>query len=245
MFIGGLNAILAAQPNTIPAFVGRDLYWKDLELVDASVIRTLASAQVVLAAVYCHKMGHAFTDPDPEGSFVSNLLLMMGFVDKTTGRPRKEHINCVERLFMIYADHEMSNATVTMLHAGSTRADPMSCVIAALSSGYGPIHGGALDVAYAMLRGVGSPQGVPSLIDAVKARKAVLYGFGHRLYEARDPRARLFRDALSDIQGKQAPDPLLAVAEEVDRMASQDEIFTSRGVRINADLYACFTYTTL
>jgi len=36
-----------------------------------------------------------------------------------------------------------------------------------------------------------------------------------------------------------------AVAEEIDRTASQESFFTSRGVRINADFYACFTYTTL
>jgi len=245
MLQGGLLAMLSAQSNTIPAFVGRDLYWKDMAAVDASVVRAMVTSQVVLAAVYCHKMGHAFTNPDPEGSFVSNLLLMMRFVDKATGKPRSEHVECIERLFLIYADHEMSNATAAMLHAASTRADPIFCIVAALSAGYGTLHGGALDVAYSMLRKVGSPQGVPSLIAAVKDRKTILYGFGHRIYKARDPRAQMFRDALSEIQRDKASDPLLAVAEEIDRTASQDSFFTSRGVRMNADLYACFTYTTL
>ena len=38
---------------------------------------------------------------------------------------------------------------------------------------------------------------------------------------------------------------LLAVAVEIDRIASQDVYFTSRNLKANADLYGCFVYTAL
>jgi citrate synthase len=39
--------------------------------------------------------------------------------------------------------------------------------------------------------------------------------------------------------------PLLQVALEVDRVASEDAYFTSRNLKANADLYGCFLYTAL
>lgn len=108
------------------------------------------------------------------------------------------------------------------------------------------IHGGALDAAYRMLERVGSPENVPNLLAAVKRREQLLYGFGHRIYNARDPRAKMFLDVLKEVQGETGKeDPLLAVAEEVDRLASQDEFFHRRGIHINPDLYACFACTAM
>ena len=39
--------------------------------------------------------------------------------------------------------------------------------------------------------------------------------------------------------------PLLAIALEIDKIASADQYFTSRNLKANADLYGCFVYTAL
>ena len=147
---------------------------------------------------------------------------------------------------MLYADHGMANATAAFLHTASTRADPMSCLIAALSAGYGPLHGGAIDMVYHMLSGVGSVDNVPALIEEVKrGRKSgkKLYGFGHRIYETEDPRAGLVKKLLSEFDTSKLE--ILKVAEEIERLASVDEWFKSRRIRMNVDRYGCFVYTAL
>ena len=248
MLQAGLSAMLATQGSTIPAFVGKELYWKDMPAVDSAIVRTLASVRAILATMYCHRQRRPLTEPDldPKCSFTYNLLLAFGIVDECTQKPSAKYVSWTERCLLIYADHEMSSATFVFLTTASAHTDPLSCYLSALSSAYGMIHGGALDAAYRMLERVGSPENVPNLLAAVKRREQLLYGFGHRIYKARDPRAKMFLDVQRELQeetGKK--DPLLVIAEEVDRLASQDPFFQRRRIHINPDLYACFALTAM
>ncbi|KAL8898831.1 MAG: hypothetical protein Q9207_006509 [Kuettlingeria erythrocarpa] len=241
MFQGGLAAALAAQSDTIPAFIGKDIYSNDMGVVDASIVRTLATAQLLFAAIYCHRQNQARAEPDPEGSFASNLLLMMHFVDEKTGKPDPKYVRWIEKILLIYADHEMSCATFVFVTAASARSDPLSCYLAAVSALYGIIHGGAVDAAHTMLQRVGDVDGIPRLLAAVKDRKELLYGYGHRIYKARDPRAAELLAILKEVRAEtDSDDPLFSVAEEIDRLASEDPFFQERGVRINADFYLNF-----
>lgn len=241
MLQGGLSAMLAAQSHTIPAFIGKDIYSNDLGVVDASITRTLATAQLLFATIYCHRQGKALAEPDPEGSFAYNLLLMMSFVDEETQKPDPKYVQWIEKFLLIYADHEMSCATFAFVTAASTRSDPLSCYLAAVSTLYGIIHGGAVDAAYTMLQRVSNVDGIPSLIAAIKSREKLLYGYGHRIYKARDPRAATLLGLLEEIRAEtKSDDPLFLVAEEIDRVASEDPFFQERGVRINADFYLNF-----
>lgn len=238
--------MLAIQSSSIPAFVGKEMYSNNMHTIDSSIIRLLKTAQVIFASVYCHRLGRAVGNPDPNGSYTYNLLLMMGFVDEKTQRPDPKHILWIERILLIYADHEMSCATFTFLTAASAHSDPLSCYLAAVSTLYGIIHGGALDAAYLMLQRVSRLDNVPSLMAAVKQRQELLYGFGHRIYAARDPRAHMLLQTLKEIQAEtQSVDPLFEVAEEIDREASRDPFFQERGIRINADFYTNFICTAM
>ena len=182
--------MLATHSSVIPAFVGENVYLKNKHIVDSSITRTLQTAQVIFAAVYCHRQRRALADPDPDGSYAYNLLLMMGFVDEGTRKPNPTYISWVEKLLLVYADHEMSCATFAFLTTASAQSDPLSCYLAAFTTLYGAIHGGAVDPSYLMLKRVGSVDNVPSLMTAVKKREEILYGYGHRIYIARDPERR-------------------------------------------------------
>ncbi|KAL9579864.1 MAG: hypothetical protein Q9212_004849, partial [Teloschistes hypoglaucus] len=229
MFQAGLSAMLAVQASTIPAFTGKNAYLKDMHAVDASIVRTLRTAQVIFAAVYCHRQGKELAELDPDQPLAYNLLLMMGFVNGKTQRPDPKHVRWLEKILLIYADHEMSCATFAFLTAASAHSDPLSCYLTGLTTLYGVIHGGAIDAAYLMLQRVGSLNQVADLMAAVKRREKVLFGFGHRVYIARDPRAQLLLDLLHEIQANEKTvDPLFTIAEEIDRLASKDPFFQER-----------------
>ena len=213
-----------------------------MEYIDKALMRTISSIAVIVSLVYRRQHNKAFTPPAPDGSFISNILLMMGLVEEDSGVPSPKIVDCLERLWILYLDHEMTNSTTAFLHVASTLADQISCCTAYVASGNGPLHAGAVDLAYGNLQRLGTPEGVPGLIVDVKARKYRLYGYGHRIYKTVDPRIKNMLDELSE---RKHDNPLLAVALEIDRIASTDEYFTSRDLKANADLYGCFVYTAL
>ena len=67
-----------------------------------------------------------------------------------------------------------------------------------------------------------------------------LWGFGHRIFKAYDPRALIFKDLLLDFNQRigMEKDPLLEIALEVEKQATQDEYFISRGLYPNIDFFS-------
>jgi citrate synthase len=219
---------------------GKPYYLNNLERVDAAIIRLIAKEAVSIALVHCHKRGIDFTPAHPDSSFLGNLLRMMGKPD-----PDGKIEGTLERLWVLYADHEMTNSTAAFLHAASTLTDPLSCSVAGIISAYGPLHGGAIDLAYRAFEEVGEVGNVPQLIAKVKAKKQRLFGYGHRVYKTVDPRSKYILQMIDENMERFQADPLLRVALEIDRVARVDPYFTSRKLRANADLYGCLMYTAL
>ncbi len=196
MVIAGLSAWVAADPTVIPAHMGKNIYQGDIAQVDKQIVRVLSALGTVVALTYCRLTERPFVPADPSASFISNILTMMSFVDKATGKPDPKHVDCLERLWVLYADHELTNSTSAFLHVASTLADPFTCLIASAAAAYGPLHGGAIDTALKQIQKIGKPENVPSLIADVKAKKFRLFGYGHRIYKTVDPRSVYIRECV-------------------------------------------------
>ncbi|KAF2021111.1 citrate synthase [Aaosphaeria arxii CBS 175.79] len=222
---------------------GRPHYVKNMPAVDAAIVRTLSAFAVVIALAYCHKRGKEFTAADPNGSFIGNCLLMMGFTQN--GKPDATIERCFEKLWILYANHEMTNSTAAFLHTASSLTDPISGLAAALLSGYGPLHGAAIECAFTDFERIGVPANVPAFLDEVKGGKQRLFGYGHRVYKAVDPRAKWIRAMLDQHKDRVYGNELLQVAMEIDRLALNDPYFKSRNLKVNADLYGTFLYTAM
>ena len=246
MVLAGLSAFAASHSETVPTAVGdAGLYQGKLKAVDHAIIRTLSSMTILSALIYSHQHGREMMPPIPGKSLVENLLLMMGFVDKKTKMPDPKTVKILGRLWVLYCDHEMTNSTAAFLHVASTLADPISCCTAYVASGNGPLHAGAIDLAYKEFARLGTSDNVPAMIADVKAKKHRLFGYGHRIYKTVDPRAKFIKAMLDDFADEAKQHPLFSVAMKIDEIASQDSYFTSRNLKVNADLYGCFVYTAL
>ena len=139
MVIAGLAAFAALDEGSYKTHNASAAYYLgNLKTVDAAIVRSLSALATTVALVYCHKRNRQFRQPQKDGTFIGNLLLMMGVSDKHTEE-------CLERLWILYADHEMTNSTAAFLHAASNLTDPMSCMISGVVSAYGPLHGGKLE----------------------------------------------------------------------------------------------------
>ncbi|KAH9890818.1 citrate synthase-like protein [Xylariomycetidae sp. FL2044] len=77
-------------------------------------------------------------------------------------------------------------------------------------------------------------------VEQVKRRERRLFGYGHRVHKAEDPRLAIIKGLLDELDVTPAKNPLMGIAREIDRVAAGDEYFTSRGLRANADFYFGF-----
>ena len=241
--------------------MGRDIYSNDIRFIDAKIPRSISALGTIVAMSYCHTNSIPFTYPTSSPSatstaspFVTNILTMMNYVDPTTQRPRAEDVSTLSKLWILYADHALTPSTSSFLLTASTLADPLTSASCAIATAYGPLHGGAIDMAYKTIREVGSVENVTQLIGEVVRKEKRLPGYGHRVYRVPDPRVGIIKEMLAqpslskrlDGQGKEREgDGFLKVALEIDAQAQQHPYFVKRRLHANADLFGAFVYTAM
>jgi len=241
----GLSAWAAAQPENVPVARGRSIYDNDKQAIDDGIYRSLAAFSTVVAMTYCHQNGIVFTDRvDTDLSTIENMLIMMGRVD-SFGNANIDDVRVLNKMWILFADHEMTNSTAAFLNAASTLGDPISACVASVASGNGPLHGGAIDLTYQQFKLMGSMEGAQRYIDDVRMKKCRLMGIGHRIYKTVDPRIQHLRSLMATLKPALLQNPLLDIAMEIDRTVAADLYFTTRNLSINADLYGSFIYAAL
>ncbi|GGN30895.1 citrate synthase [Actinoplanes campanulatus] len=130
------------------------------------------------------------------------------------GEPDPRHVAAIDRYWICAAEHGMNASTFTGRVVASTGADAPACLSAAVAALSGPLHGGAPSRALGMIeeveRGVDARHFVRRILDGGRR----LMGFGHAIYRAEDPRARILRDAARELAA-----PRYEVARELELAA--------------------------
>ena len=139
----------------------------------------------------------------------------------------QESVELLRMALVLFADHELNPSTFTVRCVASTGANLYLAVNAGFSALQGPLHGGQVEQASALIEECGRA-GNPRQAVAARLRRGEGFGgFGHPLYPGGDPRAALL---LSQLQ-KVFPDhPQLMLAMET---AAAVEEFS--GERPNGD----------
>ncbi|KAK7995577.1 citrate synthase-like protein [Apiospora arundinis] len=215
-------------------------YHQNMKTTDDAITRCIAYIATSIALCYCHIKGVPFHEPQHGLTFVENFLRMIGMAD-----PDKTVSRTIDRLWILVADHELSCSTAAFLHTASAMTDPMTSLISGIAAGSGPLHAGAIEICYQGLETLGTVDMVPAYLAAVKAKQFRLFGYGHRVYKTKDPRATLIEELMEEHRDLVNANPLLQVAMEIDRQANTDPYFVERKLKLNADFYACFIYIAL
>lgn len=143
------------------------------------------------------------------------------------------------------ADFGITHSTFVLLATASAFPDPISCLISAIAGAYGPLHYGAQEATWTNLKSIGSKENAPAFIDKVKRKRRRLFGYGHRKFASEDPRLKHVKGWLRELNVSEKTEPLIELANEIDRVASQDEYFQSRGLSANADFYTVFYFNAV
>src|SRR5690606_23076120 len=160
-------------------------------------------------------------------------------------QPDPRLVKALEVLFILHADHEQNCSTNAVRSVGSSQVDPYSAVSAGIAALYGPLHGGANEAVLKMLKRIKTKDNVAAFIEGVKNGEERLMGFGHRVYKNYDPRATIIKKACDDVFEVTGVNPYLEIAQELEKIALEDEYFVQRKLYPNVDFYSGLIYEAL
>jgi len=118
---------------------------------------------------------------------------------------------------VLYTEHELNASTFSARVTVSTYSDIYSGVVAAIGTLKGPLHGGANEEAWKLLKRVGSPENAESWIHDALARKERIMGFGHRVYKTGDPRAAILKPYCQALARDVGDDRWERIAEPIEK----------------------------
>merc|ERR1712241_1158550 len=156
-----------------------------------------------------------------------------------------ELAKALDVLFILHADHELNCSTSGMRHLTSSGVDVYTSLAGAAGALYGPRHGGANEAVLRMGESIGGKKNIPSFIDKVKKKEVKLMGFGHRVYKNYDPRAKIVRKVADKVFNILGREPLIEVAEALEKAALEDEYFIKRKLYPNVDFYSGLIYRAM
>lgn len=194
-------------------------------------VTLIAQLPTIVARYERRRRGEPVVDPDPSLGYAENFLKMRRGEEPTT-----EEARAFEVAMILHAEHEMNASTFTARVVAGTNSDLHSAVVAAICALKGPLHGGANQAAMKMFEEFGSPEGVAEGVRARLEAKKPLYGFGHPLYRAMDPRAPILRRLSEQFVDDSEPN-FLEIA-----MAAEREAHEQKGLWPNVDLYSGVLY---
>ena len=242
-------AILSSVVGGLSTFYQDSLDPHDSEQVEVSIHRLLAKLPTI--AAYSHKksIGQPLNYPKNDLNYCENFLQMMFAVPSEPYEIDPDFVEALNLLLIVHADHEQNCSTSTVRMVGSSDANLFASISAGICALWGPLHGGANEACVAMLEKIIEDGGdVDKYVQRAKDKNDSfrLMGFGHRVYKNHDPRATIIRGACDKLLDKlQIKDSLFEVAQELEKVALNDEYFAERKLYPNVDFYSGVIYRAL
>ena len=136
------------------------------------------------------------------------------FMIRWQGDPDPKHVKAIDSYWVSAAEHGMNASTFTARVIASTGADVAAALSGAVGAISGPLHGGAPARVLSMIQEVEQSGDADAWVKAALDRGERLMGFGHRVYRAEDPRARVLRRTARELGA-----PRFEVAEALEKAA--------------------------
>jgi len=205
---------------------------RDNELRKATAL--ISQLPTIVARYERRRRGEDYVDPDASLGYAENFLYMLRGEE-----PGAEEARAFEVAMILHAEHEMNASTFTASVVAGTGADMHSAIVAAICALKGPLHGGANQAAMGVMEEFGSPDRVAEGVRTRLEAKRPLFGLGHPLYRAMDPRAPILKRLA--FQFADGSDPNFAEIGSV----YEREAHEQKGLWPNVDLYSGALYRAL
>jgi len=227
-----LQAAVAATGMFYP-----DRHGMDTDARRTACLRLIGKIPTVVAAFDRLRKGDEHIKPRDGMGLAGNFLYMI-----TGQEPTPDEERILDVSLILHADHTMNASTFAGRVVGSTLADPYCVVSSALGALSGPLHGGANEDVLALLTRIGKPENAKSVVEGMIARKEKIPGFGHRVYKAMDPRARILKKYAERLASNSGS-PLFEIALQVEELVIA--AFAEKGIWPNVDFFSGIVYQEL
>ncbi len=205
-----------------------------------SCCRLISGLASLAGAVARVRSGHLPIEADPSLSHAANLIYTM-----TGRRPSAREERVMDVALILHADHGINASTFASLVVASTLADMYLAVGAGIAALTGPLHGGANEQVVRTLRKIGDPANVPAWFDKALQQKRKIMGFGHRVYKAYDPRARVLGPLVGHLaRSNEEARPMYEVAQALEKCVAAT-LGREKRIFPNVDFYSGLVYMCL
>jgi len=195
--------------------------------------RITAKIPTILAAFLRLRDGQEPIEPGEDRSHAANFLYMLN-----GEQPDDVLAETFDKALVLHADHGINASTFSAMVTASTGSDHHSAVTAAVGTLKGPLHGGANQDVMQLLKEVDDADKDPiAWVEDALDRGRRIPGFGHRVYDVKDPRARILGERSKEL-GEAAGTPRWY------EMSSDIEAYMAEelGLAPNVDFYSASTY---
>jgi citrate synthase len=191
--------------------------WGFRQLIDideSEARENLARASVMALSFVAQSARGAGRPPVPQTEVDKAGSIPERFLIRWRGEADPRHVKAIDAYWISAAEHGMNASTFTARVIASTGADVAAALSGAVGALSGPLHGGAPSRVLKMLDDVAAEGDADRYVKRLLDSGQRLMGFGHRVYRAEDPRARVLRRT-----AKQIGAPRVEVAEAVEAAA--------------------------
>ena len=179
---------------------------------EADALRLIARLPTITATYWRTLQGDEPIEPRLDLSHAANYLYML-----TGEEPTDAQVAGLETYLTAVVDHGLNASTFTARTIVSTESELVSAITGAIGALRGDLHGGAPDLVLEMLEDLEATDDVRAELKARLDRGERLMGFGHRVYDARDPRAAVLEDAAATFY--EGEDDFFAMAKDIEAQA--------------------------
>jgi citrate synthase len=209
---------------------------KQLYDIDDSQARDDLARTAVMVLSYVAQAARGIGLPMvPQSEVDQAATITERFMRRWRGEPDPKHVKAVDAYWTSAAEHGMNASTFTARVVASTGADAAASLSAAVGGMSGPLHGGAPSRVLGMIEEVEKRDDARAYVKELLDKGERLMGFGHRVYRAEDPRARVLRRTAQELS---APRYQVAEALEQAALAELRERRPDRVLETNVEFWA-------
>ncbi len=202
--------VQAAIAMLAPAFGFGQTY----DISDSQAREDLARVAVMVLS-YAAQSARGLHQPVvPQKLVDEGKTLAEKFLIRWKGEADPAHVKAIDAYWSSAAEHGMNASTFTARVITSTGADVAAAFSGAIGAMSGPLHGGAPSRVLGMIRDVEERGDARAYVKELLDNGERLMGFGHRVYRAEDPRARVLRRTAKELAA-----PRYEVAEALEQAA--------------------------
>jgi citrate synthase len=197
--------------------------------------RDQLAATTAAALSYAARSARGDAPEVPASLIESRPTIVERFLTAWLGEPTPEQVRAIDAYWVSAAEHGLNASTFTARVIASTAADVPAAMSGAIGAMSGPLHGGAPARVLPMIQEVERTADPFALVTRILDGGQRLMGFGHRVYRAEDPRARVLRRTCRELG---APRYEAAAALEQAALAVLRERRPDRAIETNVKFWA-------